>query len=260
MSFILDALKKSEHERQDRAGPDLAYAPGVREREALPRWVYVLGVLLLVNLLAVGGMLLIDSPAPVAESSGPAATGAGATAAGAPLIVPGNANDTAPARTSGAREQAAAKASLASDGAGTVVPAPANELPQPQQTRPLDREAGAAIPLPEPSRASQRDPVPAMAPVQHSAPATVSYSQNSLAESLPPTLDELHGQGRLMDLQALSLDLHVYTEAAAERFVFINLNKYREGERLREGPAVEQITPDGVILQHKGERFLVPRS
>jgi general secretion pathway protein B len=63
-----------------------------------------------------------------------------------------------------------------------------------------------------------------------------------------------------MSLQSLSLDLHVYTEAAEGRFVFVNLNRYREGERLREGPLVEQITPDGVILQHMGERFLVPRS
>ena len=47
MSFILDALRKSEHERQDRAGPDLAHVRVAHEGEGVPRWVIVLGALLL---------------------------------------------------------------------------------------------------------------------------------------------------------------------------------------------------------------------
>ena len=47
MSFILDALRKSEHERQDRIGPDLAHVRVAHEGEGVPRWVIVLGALLL---------------------------------------------------------------------------------------------------------------------------------------------------------------------------------------------------------------------
>ncbi len=36
-----------------------------------------------------------------------------------------------------------------------------------------------------------------------------------------------------------------------------NMKKYREGERLREGPYLESITPQGIILQHNGQRFIL---
>ena len=75
-----------------------------------------------------------------------------------------------------------------------------------------------------------------------------------------PTLNELLGQGRMMNLPALKVDLHVYAARKEDRFVFINLAKYLEGQRLKEGPLVEEITNDGVILQYQGERFLIPRS
>lgn len=53
----------------------------------------------------------------------------------------------------------------------------------------------------------------------------------------------------------LNLDIHVYSEAAAERFVLINSKRYQEGDRLSEGPVLEAITARGVILRHKGRRF-----
>jgi type II secretory pathway component PulC len=37
------------------------------------------------------------------------------------------------------------------------------------------------------------------------------------------------------------------------------MNKYREGESLREGPVLTTITPDGVILDYQGRSFLVTR-
>jgi hypothetical protein len=75
-----------------------------------------------------------------------------------------------------------------------------------------------------------------------------------------PSLNELLGEGKMMQLQSLSLDLHVYAARKEDRFVFINLSKYQEGQILKEGPRIEAITNDGVILQYQGERFLLPRS
>jgi hypothetical protein len=37
------------------------------------------------------------------------------------------------------------------------------------------------------------------------------------------------------------------------------MRKYQEGETTKEGPSVERITPDGVILNQRGLRFLLPR-
>ncbi|NOR67834.1 MAG: GspB domain-containing protein, partial [Woeseiaceae bacterium] len=60
-------------------------------------------------------------------------------------------------------------------------------------------------------------------------------------------------------LPDLHLDIHVYSDQPAERFVFVNMNKYREQARLAEGPLVKEITPEGVILEHLGNGFLLPR-
>ena len=57
----------------------------------------------------------------------------------------------------------------------------------------------------------------------------------------------------------LRLELHVFSNVPAERFAFINSRKYREGDTLQEGPRVDEITRDGVVLDFRGRRFLLPR-
>ena len=70
MSFILDALKKSETERQQQGPSDFANVPSTTESTGAPRWLWVLGLLLAVNLAVLLGVLLSDDGA---ESAGPAA-------------------------------------------------------------------------------------------------------------------------------------------------------------------------------------------
>ena len=55
MSFILDALKKSENERQRQIGPSLADVQVTRRRQDKPWWAVAVAALLVVNL----GVLLI---------------------------------------------------------------------------------------------------------------------------------------------------------------------------------------------------------
>jgi hypothetical protein len=38
------------------------------------------------------------------------------------------------------------------------------------------------------------------------------------------------------------------------------MSKYREGERLSEGPVVEEITSTGAILNQQGNRFTLERN
>jgi general secretion pathway protein B len=51
----------------------------------------------------------------------------------------------------------------------------------------------------------------------------------------------------------------VFSTKPAERFVFINMRKYREGTTLQEGPTLESITRDGAVLSYHGLRFVLPR-
>jgi general secretion pathway protein B len=99
MSFILDALRKSELERQRQSGPSMAEFPMAREDRRLPVALIAIGFLLAVNLAVVLFFMLRDeddggrdaetapagaaAPAPVA--SAPAANAAATPAMQGPL-------------------------------------------------------------------------------------------------------------------------------------------------------------------------------
>jgi general secretion pathway protein B len=100
-----------------------------------------------------------------------------------------------------------------------------------------------------------RSDVPAITPepTPPTAPAPPAAAQQTIQESLP-SLDQLRTAG-LVSIDSLHIDMHVYSTNAAKRFVFINMKKYREGERLAEGPTIEAITADGIIMIQQGTRF-----
>jgi general secretion pathway protein B len=103
-----------------------------------------------------------------------------------------------------------------------------------------------AVPVPAP-------PAEARAPLPRS-PVT---DEPEILEPLP-TMDDLIAQGRL-SVPEMHLDIHVYATRPAERFVFLNMRKYREGAQTPDGILVERITRDGVVLNQRGVRFLLPR-
>jgi general secretion pathway protein B len=92
-------------------------------------------------------------------------------------------------------------------------------------------------------------PAPAVAP----QPAPPSASATRL-----PSFQDLQLRGEL-SLAPMHIDIHVYSDVPSERFVFINMRKYKEGEKTPEGPVVERIDPSGAVLSHQGRRFLLPR-
>jgi general secretion pathway protein B len=243
MSFILDALRKSDAERQRAATPGLAdvrYAPRATRRNL---WLPVLVVVLGANALflaaqwwrkepaappaAAPATVAVPSPEPVAPSD------VVAPAAIRPLAR--EAEPVAPLAEPDIDSEFAAAGGVA--GAGTV-PAPvvmeAPEIP-----------AGMA------------DEGPASAPVPAPMAAPAKPSRILPGDDLP-TAEELMGKG-VLNVPALNLDLHVYSDTPASRFVVINTRKYKEGGQLSEGPRVESITRDGVILSNQGRRFTLTR-
>jgi hypothetical protein len=87
--------------------------------------------------------------------------------------------------------------------------------------------------------------------------ADVSAGRATVVDGLP-SFNELRTNGTLQ-LADLHLDIHVYSATPSERFVFINMSRYKEQATLAEGPEIREITPEGVILEHFGTRFLLPR-
>ncbi len=69
MSFILDALRKSEIERQRQSGPIIAEFPVAREDRRLPIALIAIGVLLAINLGVIIYFMLRDAREPAAAAT-----------------------------------------------------------------------------------------------------------------------------------------------------------------------------------------------
>jgi len=87
--------------------------------------------------------------------------------------------------------------------------------------------------------------------------ASVTYSPGRL-DDMPPPIADLPAQVTA-GLPELSVDLHIYSDDPAKRVVFINGRRYQRGGVLAEGPTVEEINREGVVLSYHGRRFLLPR-
>jgi hypothetical protein len=114
------------------------------------------------------------------------------------------------------------------------------------------------------SAAEARPPSPAaidQAPVPELRPGGDPVAQPAVVSAPAPLPDA--GAGRAAQpapaqTQArLTLDVLVYSEVPAERLVFISGRKYVEGQTLDGETVVEQITPDGAVLQHQGKRIVL---
>jgi general secretion pathway protein B len=159
MSFILDALRKSENSRLRQEHPAMFDARAVASRRPFPIWGVVLGLLLGVNLLVVLTVLLrderavttADASAPVSVSAPVSAPPIGtaavpmeaAPAVAAPAVDPRPTTPT-PARTAPSvtpTDTARATASVP-----TAAPADLSDLPSPSRTRDDLLAAGDAIP------------------------------------------------------------------------------------------------------------------
>lgn len=218
MSFILDALRKSEHERQRSTAPGLSQVPMATPEPQLPRWALIVIGMLGATVLALGAAWWQSSRAPAAA------------AAVAPPTVERNV-DLPPPRATERRAPPGAgegERSLAAAAASSAVTTPTD----------APAEAAARIDLPADAGALQ--------PAQLDLPADAAAL---------PSVAALLAEGVV--LPPLRLELHAYSAEPGARFVFINGRKYLEGERITEGPQVVAIVPTGAVLAHAGRRFVI---
>jgi len=271
MSFILDALKKSESDRQRQSGPALFEVRVAPPRTRLPLWAIAIALLLLVNLGIVMWMLLrhqthvatadVSATTVAGAASAGAAPGTPMPAAGAPIPAP----NPALAGTSAQLPTLAASA-----------PAPSGTAPAPVTGAPVTGAPVTAAPLAGASSAAASAP-PAPSPATPTAGATAEGTNPSdYAQAEEPSGPGLGSHVRRgtasgvplyqeltttpgTQLPQLRLDLHVFAGRAEDRFVMINMHKLREGDTLPEGVHVDSITPEGAVLSFNGAKFLLPR-
>ncbi|GIX35066.1 MAG: hypothetical protein KatS3mg126_0845 [Lysobacteraceae bacterium] len=232
MSLILEALRKSEAERQAAGLPGLVGAPPARaghhgaRRRGLGWWLVPLS-------LAVGlgagwwlfgreggqrGMVVPEPPVPAVPSTTPQATGADGPPA-------------APAASAG----------------------PALPLPAPRRDTALPP---AAAPSPPGGEAQTAPPVPASIPPPLSPPAPVA------PPPAPPQIPDAAPLSRMPAAQRaalppLRLSVHVFNDEPARRFVVIDGRRMGEGEALAPGLTVREIRRQGVLLDVHGQPWLL---
>ena len=222
MSYILEALKKSDQQRQRGATPTL---PAAQVTVAAPkRSLFIYYGLLAAVLLGAGitiGWLRpwqAEQPAPATEPSA-ARSPTPYQAAPSPLPEPPEmATKTAQELSTPPVAQPAPR-----------VDAMKSDTPASASTGTTGAVASTLTPLPEKTASPAQE--------QRAIP---------MAE-LPLPIQQ--------EIPAMTIQLHAYSGNPSERLVSINSRMLREGGSLTPDLRLEQITPDGMIFSYKGYRF-----
>jgi general secretion pathway protein B len=231
MSYILDALKKSEQERElvrmlRTAGASHHFWMPARRRI----WPALIGLALLTGITLT--VLRFWSPA---DSSH--AANADRNAAAVP---------TAAIETSKASAIASSPRRVAA----------AAEHPK-IATEDLAAQLQFASSAPEPVAAAK--PQASDVVVAKTAPPSAALvTQAPVDPATVPFLREMPNEFR-RKLPELVVNVHLYSANEAENLVYINNQQLRRGEQLEGGIRLEEIVPEGVVLSYAGTLFKLPR-
>lgn len=248
MSYILDALRKSDQQRQRGAAPTLLMGQSTAVAPRQPAYLFY-GLLALV-LLGAGMMIGWLRPWQAEQSAPGTATVAAAKSSEAGMRQPVTARtEIAPAPEARVRGTTAAAQTAP---AAAPVPAPAPvQVPAPA---PLKSQAPASA-----SAQAQGKPHDAVAAVSSKAAAVQQQLPGtSAADSTPAqniiTLADLP-LALQQELPPMTITVHAYSGRPGDRMVGINNRMLREGDNVAPGLKLEQITPEGMVFGYKGYSF-----
>ena len=234
MSYILDALRKSDEERRRGSTPTLL-TPQIAAEEAARPKTFAYGIAAVV-ILVVG--VVIGALAPWQGDAPPAPAKPVAVAPASPAVPPATAASAE--RAAPVPQVLAAKPAAP---APKPVAAPQREPVAPARTAPRrserSQEIAAAKPAPQaPPKPPERKPVAAP---EKSQPPVVAFGD------LPLAIQQ--------EMPKLQVAAHAYSSVAGDRLVSINERIVREGDTVASGLVLEEITPSGMILSYRGYRF-----
>jgi len=217
MSYILEALKKSQHERELGKVPTVeTHQLAAEARHGVPmRWVYTaVAMATIAVLVALYGVY-------ERRAAEPLGTGGDALA--------------------GLSQMRALPQAQPSD---SVSDKPGSPEP------PVIHLSTSPLPLASLGAKAEASPESGPVPSRDLAPGPMRGPEISSA----PFLSELPFEFQ-ESVPDMTLDVHVYVETPAKRFVLINERRYRQGEHTTEGAIVKAIVPDGVVLRYEDDLF-----
>ena len=237
MSYILDALRKSDQQRRRGAAPTLLMGQAMAVAPKRPAFLsYGMLVAVLIGAGVVIGWLRPWQP----EQADPSGA---ALIAAKPLV-------------SAPRQPASAPSEMA--------PQPKPEL-QVQDAKPLAQASPVLVPTKpqRPARAKPKTdgaPLEADAAMPGKAEAPAPGQPDGSAAADAARLQTVNSMAELplsvqQELPAMTISVHAYSGNPRNRLVGINNRILREGEYVVPGLKLEQITPDGMIFGYKGYSF-----
>jgi general secretion pathway protein B len=237
VSYILDALRKSDQQRRRGAAPTLLVGQAMAVAPKRPAFLaYGMLVAVLIAAGVVIGWLRPWQPEQAAPSG--AELVAAKPLASTPRQLASAPSETAPQPKP---ELQAQKAKPPAQASPVLVPTkpqrPAREKPK-TDGAPLEADAAMA--------GNAEAPAPGQPGGSAAADAARLQTVNSMAE-LPLSVQQ--------ELPAMAISVHAYSGNPRNRLVGINNRILREGEYVVPGLKLEQVTPDGMIFGYKGYSF-----
>ena len=236
MSYILDALRKADAQRERTRAPGLHDQPVPRsESDAPPPWrrPVLLGGAAAVGLLSLAWVAWQVATPPAVVVAPPAAP--------VVAVVPAVAPEPQPA------------------------PAPAAAVePPPPEPRPVPTVAVVPTP-PEPKAApAARSPASAAAPVARTAlaaePAPAPAAAPApMATAAASTASAAHGDIGPAPAGAprVAVSGGVYSQNPAQRMLIVGGQVFNEGSEIAPGVRLEQVQPHHAVLSWRGQRYAV---
>lgn len=233
MSYILDALRKSQQARQPGTTPRTGAVHSISQALPVSGWWLALGAVLLMGILAAVLLFWRGTVANLPDSPAVPVTGE-------PVAV----------------EPASAPAPVVLEKPVAVPESPARKT---APVTDLAEQARLPAPAPPPKKivAARAEKKPAV----NRRPETI---KTAAAPAVPLVMDDTPllqqmPQDFQRALPALAVTIHVYAHDESQRILFINNREYRKGSQIDGGIRVEDIVPDGAVLSFRGERFKLSR-
>ena len=244
MSYILDALRKSDQQRQ-RGMPPALLAP--HAAADVPRRRVSTSHILVAALLVAAGVVIgslrpwqTEQPAATTEPAAMKPVDSSPRPSPVPVLPQmsrESKQDVAPAK-----KAASAARSAPAPAAGAI------ERQAPAVAKSETKAATPDTPREDVTTALKETAKPAPAKADGASPRDAAPEQKvmTIAE-LPVAIQQ--------EMPKMSISVHAYSREPKDRLVGINDRVLREGEYVAPGLMLEQITLDGMIMSYKGYRF-----
>ena len=265
MSFILDAIARSERERQQQQTPDarsLAFpaAAPVRSRSKAP---FVLGGLLLA--IAILAAIWMQSPRPLVTpvgGSGGSVMPAAPEAAGQPRQAPAESGDAPPTAPAETPRPNAATPMLADATADETVARVQSSTVEAPVAEPTTDNATTSSPVERLPAAAANAPQDDTVAADSRLAGLASDPPVAATEAAPPASEAPRRRvSRLSDLPAdvrrvlpsVVFTGHLYSKNPRASYVFIDGGRQVvAGQQITDDLTLDEITPTGVVVEFQG--------